>query len=71
MHPFRIAGASLQDLGYLRCPSGGPRQALLRTGRSILRGWEDGQVHPRNAIQRNDSDLHLVFAGVVPRKTHG
>ena len=25
----------------------------------------------RNAIQRNDCDLHLVFAGVVPRKTHG
>jgi hypothetical protein len=25
----------------------------------------------RIAIQRNDGDLHLVFAGVVPRKTHG
>jgi hypothetical protein len=24
----------------------------------------------RIAIQRNDGDLHLVFAGVVPRKTH-
>ena len=25
----------------------------------------------RIAIQRNDGDLHLVFAGVVPRKNHG
>ena len=25
----------------------------------------------RFAIQHNDGDLHLVFAGVVPRKTHG
>ncbi len=23
------------------------------------------------AIQRHDGDLHLEFAGVVPRKTHG
>ena len=35
---------SLLPRAVRRCPSGGPEMTLLPSGRSIERGWEDGQV---------------------------
>jgi hypothetical protein len=32
-----------------RCPSGGRRMPLLPAGRSIEKGWEDGQADKKNA----------------------
>jgi hypothetical protein len=50
------------DLGFFSVLAAGFGAAFLLSPRCPWR---------RIAIQRNDGDLHLVFAGVVPRKTHG